>query len=112
MITEGHIGYKKLDYVLELIKQNKKFGIYKTHKNTEILIFDTTDQKLELYQPKKDRLPWKVIEGKRIVTCTLIFNSEKDEISKIDTSKWNNKNQILCYEPFNYSKFYSSSTSW
>jgi len=112
MITDGHIGYKKLEYVLELIKQKKKFGIYTTHKNTQIIILDTIESQLEMYQPKYDRLPWKILEGKRIATCKLIFNSEIDEVSKIDTSKWNNKNQILIYEPYNYGRHYSSSTSW
>lgn len=112
MITDGHIGYKRLEYVLELIKQNKKFGIYVTHKNTEIIILDTIDQQLEMHQVKFDRLPWKILEGKRIATCKLKFNSEIDDASKIDVSKWNNKNQILIYEPYNYGRHFPSSVSW
>jgi hypothetical protein len=48
MIVEN-IGYLKLQKVLEL----EHFSIYETHKKTQILVKNTSQEKLYLYYPKK-----------------------------------------------------------
>ncbi len=87
-------GYLKLENVLEL----KQFSIYETSKDTNVLVKDTREDTVTLYFPKKDRLPWKITEGKRICSGIKVFDSSVDCISRIDLSKWNNGNQIMCYE--------------
>jgi hypothetical protein len=91
-----NIGYLKLESVLEL----KQFSIYETHKKTQILVKNTSQEKISLYFPKEDRLPYKTVEGKKICSGTKIFDSNKDLLSSIDTSGWNNKNQIMSYEEY------------
>jgi hypothetical protein len=61
MIVE-RIGYKKICDLEDL----KHFSIYETNKKTNILILDTSISQGYLYYPKYDRLPWKIIEGKKI----------------------------------------------
>ena len=105
MILEN-TGYKKIDEVLQMHANNKPFSIYETHKGTHVLYHDIVGNlgvrgvTRTLYYPKKDRLPWKVTEGKKIARCTCVFNSTIDDIKDLDTSKWNNKNQIMSYEQF------------
>lgn len=96
MIVKNN-GYLKLENVLEL----KRFSIYKTNKQTHILIEDTGEERITLYLPKKDRLPYKLVEGKKICNGLKVFDSEINSISQIDISKWNNGNQIMCYKEFN-----------
>lgn len=97
MIVE-QIGYLKLDDVKKL----EHFSIYKTHKNTNILIKDTSQSVVCIFRPKQDRLPWKIIEGKSICTCEKIFDSQIDSIDSINTKDWNNGNQIMAYCEFTY----------
>ena|SRR3972149_4981603 len=90
-------GYLKLDDVLTL----ENFSIYRTQKNTDVLVRNAFDDKLYLCLPKFDRLPWKTVEGKKICNgLTKIFDSKKNSKDDIDTSTWNNGNQIMSYEEF------------
>ncbi len=95
-----NIGYLSLQKVEELIASKEVFSIYKTKKNTEILVKEATHQTEELYQPKHDRLPYKLTEGKKIISGKQIFNSKTDDISKLVTTNWNNGSQIMSYEPY------------
>lgn len=96
-----NIGYLNLVKIKNLIDNNLHFSIYKTYKNRDILVTDTFYEKVELYYPKYDRLPYKLVEGKSITGGELIFNSKKDEIENIDFTNWNNKNQIISYNQYN-----------
>jgi len=95
MIVE-RVGYLKLDDVLKL----GHFSIYETHKKTNILIQDTSRDVRYICYPKKDRLPWKILDGKKISNCIKIFDSKINNVSEIDTTKWNNGNQIMSYREF------------
>jgi hypothetical protein len=104
MIVEN-AGYLKMEQVLEMATNKEIFAIYLTHKGTHILIKDldcNLQEHTVLYLPKKDRLPWKLTEGKRIVSGTRVFKSTIDDINNLDTSKWNNKNQIMSYKQFSF----------
>jgi hypothetical protein len=97
MIVE-QIGYIKTDNISNMLTNGEKFCLYKTHKNTCILIKDTDEINVYLYYPKKDRLPWKIIEGKKIIHGERIFSSDnKDNV--LDNSLWNNCNQVMVYKP-------------
>lgn len=98
MIVE-QIGYLKLEDVLKLREEGKLFSIYKTHKKNLILVLNTESTNVYLYYPKRDRLPWKVLQGKHIIDGIKIFGS--NETTEIDTSGWNNSEQIMSYD-FNY----------
>lgn len=91
-----NIGYLKLESVTVL----DHFSIYETHKKTHILIKNISDENVHLYFPKEDRLPWKLLEGKKICSGKKIFDSKTDLLNNIDMSKWNNGNQIMSYEEY------------
>ena len=95
MIVEK-IGYLKLKDVLELKRKGDLFSVYVTHKKTIILILDTETNGEAIYYPKRDRLPWKVVEGKSIVSCKKLYSSNDDV--EITTEGWNNNEQIMAYE--------------
>ena len=90
------IGYLKLDDVLKL----EHYSIYETHKKTNILIQNTSCDVRYICYPKKDRLPWKILDGKKICNCVKIFDSKINNISEINTTKWNGGNQIMLYRAF------------
>ena len=93
-IIVEQIGYKKIEDVVKI----EHFSIYETTKGTHILIDGTSQNDNSLYYPKRDRLPYKIIEGKKI--CGLkskIFDSKVNNMSEIDITKWNNGNQIMVY---------------
>lgn len=100
----SNLGYKKIDFLKDLVENGRSFSIHNTHKGTQIAFLTDNFSKLRenaIYQPKKDRLPWKVTEGKRIVTIEeKIFDSTENSLEELNTEKWNNGNQILCYEEF------------
>lgn len=98
MIVQN-IGYLKINQVQDMLKNGEIFSIYKTHKNTYILIKNTTLNKLHIYYPKQDKLPYKNVEGKKIVNCDRVYSSS-DGIETLNISNWNNKNQIMSYEEF------------
>jgi hypothetical protein len=100
MIVQNN-GYLKQNQVLELLNSGASFAIYKTHKNTNILVKGVNCDNIDLYYAKKDRLPWKTVEGKKVISGTKIFDSNS-RIEDLDTSGWNNKNQIICYEEYYY----------
>ncbi len=97
MIVE-QVGYLKLDKVIELTQKGVRFCIYKTHKNTNIIIINPWRyNSITIYYPKKDRLPYKLVEGKKIISGEKVFDSEsKTDI--LDTQMWNNGNQIMAYK--------------
>ena len=95
MIVE-RIGYLKLDDVLRL----EHFSIYETHKGTNILIENTSYDVRYICYPKEDRLPWKILDGKKICNCVKIFDSKVNTVSEIDTTKWNGNNQIMSYREY------------
>lgn len=96
------IGYLSLADVQKLINNNERFGIYKTAKGTEILVkfpvWQIVSKAVWLYYPKRDRLPYKVVEGRKITYGNIVFNSTIDK--EISTTNWNNGNQIMAYEPY------------
>ncbi len=92
----NNIGYLNLNSVLEI----DHFSIYKTHKNTQILVKNTSVDILLLYFPKKDRLPWKLLEGKKICSGEKVFDSKTDSLIDIDITQWNGRNQIMAYEKY------------
>ena len=101
----SNLGYKKIDFLKELIENGKAFSIHNTHKNTQILFLirscggDISGE--SIYYPQKDRLPWKTTEGKRITTVKeKVFDSTKNSLEELNTEKWNNGNQILCYQEY------------
>lgn len=95
MIVEN-IGYLKLDSVLKL----EHFSIYETHKKTQILVKNTSAEKITLYFPNKGRLEFKTVEGKKIISGVKVFDSKIDSLTNIVTTKWNNGNQIMSYEEY------------
>ena len=90
------LGYLKIEDVLKL----GHFSIYETKKDTHILVKDTSAKLISLFYPKRDRLPWKGVEGKKVTVGTKIFDSKTDDRSLINQSKWNNGNQIMAYKEF------------
>jgi len=95
------VGYLKLKDVQLLKANGDLFSLYKTNKNTTLLVFDTTEKYLHLYYPKQDRLPWKLLEGKKITNAEQIYCST--ESSEISTVGWNNNEQIMTYKEFTLS---------
>lgn len=95
------IGYIKKEGILDMIAQGVKFSLYKTRKNTCILVKDATSQKIDLFYPKKDRLPYKVTEGKKIISGVKVFDSQSPK-DVLDNNYWNNGNQVMSYEAFDY----------
>jgi hypothetical protein len=93
-----NLGYLKMENVLEL----DHFSIYETQKNTQILVENTSQEKILLYYPKQDRLPWKQVNGKKICSGIKVFDSKVDNIDTIDITKWNNGNQIMSYKEYCY----------
>jgi len=96
----NNTGYLTIEQVKSMKENGDIFGIYLTHKDTLVLVKNTTDDSLQLFSVQEDRLPHKIVEGKRIVSCNLVFNSETDDIEKLDVSKFNNGTQIMSYEDF------------
>lgn len=86
----SQIGYLKLSDVLKL----EHFSIYKTNRKTQILIKNTSVDKVSLYYPDRSRLPWKDVEGKKICSGEKIFDSKINDELEI-------KHQIMAYEEFN-----------
>jgi hypothetical protein len=95
-------GYLKKTDVISLIGKGVKFGIYETHKKTNVLVkmCRKPEKSIDLYLPQSDRLPYKVIEGKRIIGGDLVFDSTSDDIEGLETKDWNNGNQIMSYEDY------------
>ncbi len=92
-------GYKTLAEVQGL---TEPFGIYRTKKNTLVLVQSNCLYPNEnLYYPKKDRLPWKDEEGKKIsLELVRVFDSKSDDVSTLDCSEWNGGKQIMAYKEF------------
>jgi hypothetical protein len=90
------LGYLKFEDVLKL----GHFSIYETKKDTHILVKDCSLETVALYYPKKDRLPWKGVEGKKVTVGKKIFDSTTDDLKTINKSNWNNGNQIMAYTEF------------
>lgn len=95
-------GYLKKDAVIALHEKGVKFGIYKTYKGTTVLVKTKYEiyKRESLFLPQSDRLPYKLIEGKKITYGSLVFDSTKDDIKTLDTKDWNNGNQIMSYEDY------------
>lgn len=99
MIVDN-LGYLNKEQVLEMFQKGERFSIYRTQKNTEILIKNAVEEDLHLYYPKEDRLPYKIAEGRKVARCKRIFNSKIDKIEFLNFDNWNNQNQIRAYEEF------------
>ena len=97
MIVE-QVGYLKLNNVISLKEQGELFSIYKTNKDTMVLVLNTKQTNLHLSYPKQDRLPWKTVEGKKIARCETVYCSNED--TDITTCGWNNNEQIMAYKEF------------
>lgn len=97
-------GYIGLEGLIELVNKKTHFAVYKTHKDTYVLLHSFTclkyPIKTDIYQPQMDRLPWKETEGKRIATLELVFDSKVNPIDEIEFNNWNNGNQIMTYVPY------------
>lgn len=99
MIVE-QVGYKSLGEVIEMYDNGTIFSIFFTHKKTSILIIDKYNycqDTEQLYYPKRDRLPYKLTEGKKIANCKRLFKSSEDDIKHINPILWNNETQIMSY---------------
>lgn len=94
MIVEN-TGYIKLDKVLGMALNKEPFSLYKTHKDTIVLVTNTDRDRLHLCFPKADRLPWKTIKGKKVARATRVFYSLTDDISTLILP-----NQIMSYKEF------------
>lgn len=104
MIVE-QVGYLKLKDVYAMKENGILFSVYETNKKTVVLVLNTKQKNIHLFYPKKDRLPWKLTEGKKIVRCELVYTSDDIiDSSTISTRGWNNDEQILAYKEF--SNFY------
>jgi len=102
-IIVQNLGYLSLKSVQEMLQNKVRFGIYYTAKKTMILVKFSEWQKeicdkIWLYYPKIDKLPYKLVEGRKITFGSIVFNSETDK--SIDTTGWNNGNQIMTYEEY------------
>lgn len=95
MIVEN-IGYISIDNLINYTH----FSIFETHKNTHIIVLNTSENSLVLHHPKKDRLPWKLVEGKKICSCKKVFDSKIDNLNNINKSMLNNGNQIIVYQQY------------
>lgn len=87
-------------YVLiENLSKIDKFAIYETTKNTFILIKgDFLPEKVELYRVKEDRLPWKIVEGRKIAKGEKVYDSSTKLLL---SEKWKNLKQLMTYERYN-----------
>ncbi len=99
MIVEN-LGYYNKEQVLKMLADKEVFGIYKTNKNTEILVKEKVSVEVNLYYPKVDRMPYKSVEGRKIARGKIVFNSKHNTV--IDFSNWNNQNQIMAYKEVCY----------
>ena len=97
------IGYKKLKDILQWKSEGKVFSIYKTRKNTLILVLNSKVEEIHLFYPKYDRIPYKEVEGKKIINGIKIYSNKTE---KITTEGWNNNEQIMCYEAFDITIYY------
>ena len=96
----NRLGYLSKAKVLKMLEDKEVFSIYKTKKNTEILVKDTDRGELYLFYPLYDRLPYVTVEGKKITSGKQIFCSKTDSIELLDFSGWNNQSQIMAYTEF------------
>ena len=95
------IGYLNKEQVSNLLKLGTVFSIYRTNRKTDILVKGTKEPTIYLQYPKKDRLPWKTTEGKKISNGVKIFDSDFTIVDiEMDMSGWNNGNQIMAYEEY------------
>jgi len=92
-------GYVNLDKVKKLLVEGKQFSIYRTKKETNILVMDATEDNITLYLPDRSRLEWKTTEGKKIISGTKIYDS-RVKVELPDVKEWNNGNQIISYKHF------------
>ena len=82
------VGYFNLEKVLKLKKDKRLFSIYKTNRNTLILVLDTKMEEFPMSYPAYDRLPYKIVKGKFIKYCKKVYSSDQD--TEITTKGWNN----------------------
>lgn len=96
------IGYLNVNKVVELIDDGKLFSIYRTQRGIDILVMNTRQDELHLYYPDRSRLPYKDVEGRKIAKGERVFTSDEDK--SLDTTHWNNGNQIMAYRGFDMFK--------
>ena len=94
-------GYATLQKVLDMFNAKTEFGIYETNKGTFILIKGSVHDTVSIFRPNKHRLPYNIVEGKKITQCRKIFNSKTDSKDLISLAIGGN--QIMTYEPYSYS---------
>lgn len=97
-----NIGYLSIYDLEEMHDKKDLFCIYETNKKRNICIKNTEIEQDTLYFVKKDRLPWKVTEGKKICFAKKIFSSIDNDWMDIGKIKLNNDNQIISYEEYQY----------
>ena len=98
MIVEN-LGYLKTEQILDMIKNNYVFSIYKTRKNTKIIVRGIVYNEIHLFYPKKDRVPYKSVEGRKIIDGVKIFDSKTDVFNESDYP-----NQMISYQEFRLSR--------
>lgn len=107
ILIVSNIGYVNRATIDDLIKDRVNFRIYRTNKNTDVLVkiltIGTFSEEVQLYMPKKDRLPYKIIEGKRITSGYEVFDPNTDGTDELDKINWNGGTQIMAYEEFTIS---------
>ena len=106
MIVENTKYLQKND-VKKLYNNFISFGIYKTSKDTYILItddhIDATKRQIfrtTLSYPDYSRILWKLVEGKKVSCgmCKLKISSYNTTFHDLPDYIWNNGNQILSYK--------------
>lgn len=103
----NNTGYLSFEQVKSLKENYKNFGIYRTHKDTMVLIKynsyqSPNDNSISIYALDESRYPYKILEGKHIASCYKVYDS-KEPLENIDLKGWNNGNQIMSYEEYDYS---------
>jgi hypothetical protein len=92
----NNTGYLSMEKILEMI-DSINFAVYETTKDTFILVKgEFLPDSIELFRAKEDRLPWKLVRGKKIISGKKIFDTTRDRLG--ETEKWRNITQLMTYE--------------
>jgi hypothetical protein len=104
MIVQN-IGYLKIEDVNKMINDKINFSIYKTSKNTAVLVINSNQNTIDLFRAKQNRLPWKIVKGNKITySAKKLFNSIENKKTELNTEFWNN-NQIISYKETTFDNY-------
>ena len=95
-------GYLNKEGLIKLMDSRIPFGIYETNRNTQVLVINphhrTPFAPFTLYTHDESRKHYKIVEDKRILDCIKLIFTNLCNIEDLDTTKWNNGNQIITYK--------------